>query len=96
MKTGIPKQFQLAGHTVKVRIVPASKWKHKDSVGAFNPNKYTIDILATITGTARQQVLCHEMFHALFYVAGQDELYQDEELVDRLGHLLQQALTTFA
>lgn len=95
MKTGIPKQFQLAGHTVKVRIVPAKRWKHKNSVGIFNPDKYTIEISASVTGSSRQQVLCHEIFHALFYVAGQDKLYEDEELVDRLGHLLQQVLTTF-
>lgn len=94
---GIPAQFQLAGHTIKVRIVPPSKWRHgKNAVGMFLPDLYRIDILSSTRGTNRQQVFCHELMHALLTVAGHDGLSSDEDLVDRLGHLLQQALTTFA
>jgi len=92
---GIPKQFQLAGHTIKVMVVPPRKWKHgKNCVGIWLPDEYRIEILSTCRGTNRQQVWAHEAIHALLDIAGHDDLSRDEQLVDRLGHLLQQMLTT--
>ena len=96
MNLGIPSKFHLAGHTINVRIVPPSKWKHgKNAVGMFLPDRYRIDIISSTHGTNRQQVFAHELVHALLTIAGHDKLSSDEELVDRLGHLLQQALTSF-
>lgn len=92
---GIPKKFQLLGHTIKVRVVPPSKWRHgKNCVGIWLPEQYRIDIISTVKGSHRQQVWCHELTHALLDLAGYEELSHDEQLVDRVGHLLQQALTT--
>jgi len=96
-KTGIPAQFQLAGHLIKVRIVAPSRWKHgKEAVGIFLPDRYRIDIISSTQGTNRQQVFTHELVHALLTIAGHDKLSNDENFVDRLGHLLQQAMTSFA
>jgi hypothetical protein len=39
-------------------------------------------------------VWAHEAIHAMLEIGGHDDLSQDEQLVDRLGHLLQQMLTT--
>jgi hypothetical protein len=93
---GIPKSFQLMGHTIKVRVIQPSKWRHgAKNVGHWNPNKYLIDVLAVQPESHRQQIFCHELMHALFDMAGHEALSQDEVLVDRMGHLIQQALTTF-
>ena len=90
---GIPKSFKLLGHTITVRVVPPSKWRHgKGCVGIYQPDKYRIDILAVQPESHRQQVFCHEFSHALLILAGRDDLSSDEQLVDQLGHLLQQAL----
>jgi hypothetical protein len=92
---GIPKRFQLAGHTIEVRTVPRSKWRHgKTCVGIWLPDAYRIEVLASLRGSNRQQVFTHELIHALLDVAGHDDLSRNEQLVDRLGHLLQQAMTT--
>ena len=95
--TGIPPTFQLAGHTLKVKVIKPSRWKHgKNAVGMFLPDSYEIHILSSTTGSNRQQVFVHELCHALLTIAGHDALSSDEDFVDRLGHLLQQALSTFA
>lgn len=96
-RDGIPKSFQLAGHTIRVRVVTDSHWQHgKDSLAIWLPHDYAIDIRRSLKGSNRQQVFCHEFCHALLDIAGHPKLSEDEDLVDRLGHLLQQALTTFA
>ena len=92
---GIPQHFQLAGHTIKVKVSPPSKWRHgKYCVGMWLPDKYEIHVISSCKGTNRQQVWAHEATHAMFDVAGHPDLSADEQLVDRLGHLLQQMLTT--
>lgn len=92
---GIPVRFQLTGHTIQVKVIPPSKWKHgKDTVGMWLPDKYEIHIISSCKGTNRQQVWAHEAVHAMLDVAGYTDLSHDEQLVDRLGHLLQQMLTT--
>jgi hypothetical protein len=92
---GIPKSFQLAGHTIEVRIVTPKKWRHgKDCVGIWLPDQYRIEIISSVRGSNRQQTWCHEAIHALLDIAGHDDLSRDEQLVDRLGHLLQQMLVT--
>jgi hypothetical protein len=58
------------------------------------PDQYRIEIVGTLKGTNRQQVFLHEAVHAILDVAGYYELSEDEALVDRVSHLLQQMLTT--
>jgi hypothetical protein len=95
IEDGIPKQFKLAGHTICIANMPAKKWKHgKDCVGMWMPDQYRIEIIGTLKGTNRQQVFLHEAVHAILDVAGYYELSEDEALVDRVSHLLQQMLTT--
>lgn len=92
---GIPKQFQLAGHTVSVVNVPKSKWKHgKGCVGMWLPEGYRIELLSSLKGTNRQQVFMHEAVHAILDVAGYYELSADEALVDRVSHLLHHMLVS--
>jgi hypothetical protein len=61
------------------------------------PNECRIEIHGALTGTARQQAFMHEATHALLDVAGySNTLSTDEELVDRVAHLLLQMISTFS
>jgi hypothetical protein len=92
---GIPKSFQLMGHTITVVNVTPRKWKHsKDCVGMWLPSENRIELLTTLKGTNRQQTFMHEATHAILDTAGYHKLSEDEDLVDRVAHLLQQMLTT--
>ena len=94
---GVPSQFQLAGHTITVVTVPKSRWKYKNAVALWMPNECRIEIHGALTGTARQQAFMHEATHALLDVAGySNTLSTDEELVDRVAHLLLQMISTFS
>lgn len=93
---GIPKSFRLAAHKIDVVNVPRKKWKHGvDCVGIWLPDQYRIEILSSLRGTNRQQVFVHEMLHAVFDIAGFEELSRNEAIIDSLAHLLAQALITF-
>lgn len=95
MATGIPARFQLLGHTITVRVVPRSRWRHgKQIVGIWMPDRLRIDLLADPIGTQLQATFCHELTHALLDMMNH-ELSGDEKFVDNLGALLQQALTSF-
>lgn len=90
----IPRSFKLAGHTIEVRIVRPSRWAHGNCEGAWWPSRKRIELLSTLKGTHLEQRFFHELVHALFDISGHEELSRDENLVDRLGHLLHQAQTT--
>jgi hypothetical protein len=92
---GIPKKFQLLGHTITVKVVPQYMWIHgMCCICICVPYDHRIEILSTAKGSYRQQVWAHEVVHAMLDLAGYENLSHDEQLVDRLGHLLQQMLTT--
>jgi hypothetical protein len=95
VSSGIPKEFQLLAHTIKVRVIPRSKWRHgKNVVGMWMPDKLRIDLIADPIETQLQATFCHELCHALLDMMNHN-LSRDEVFVDNLGALLQQALTTF-
>lgn len=92
---GIPKTFNLAGHTITVVNVPPKKWKHgKECIGMWIPDQYRIELISSLKGTNRQQVFMHEAVHAILDVAGYYDMSADEVLVDRLSHLMHQMLVT--
>lgn len=93
-RTGIPKRFQLLGHVITVRIVPKSRWRHKDAVGIWEPDKLRISILGGQPMTALGQCFCHELTHAMLDMMSH-KLSRDEQFVDQFAHLLHNALTTF-
>lgn len=97
----IPRQFMLLGHTIHVRIVSKRDWEElaeihddiEDCEGFWIPDDNLIVLL-------RQQpskmfhCFGHELMHAILYYSG-SSLWADENLVDRTGALLAQALSTF-
>lgn len=102
----IPKRFKLLGHTIDVadneRLSFERNW-----TGAACYEECRIELMPISErypahSTKREQTFCHELSHFLLYYAGaaiNHELggkyaHQNEELVDLLGSLLHQALTT--
>lgn len=94
--TGIPTSFQLLGHTITVRVIPKSKWRHgKKAIGIWLPDKLTIHILHDPIESNLKAVFCHELTHAILDCFN-SKLSHDEAFVDNFGSLLAQALVTFS
>lgn len=103
----IPTRFKLLGHTIEV-VERHDLLQERDWSGAADYQKCKIELLpSTVTYTQAQskieQCFCHELSHFLLYFAGGavnhdlksgGYIHKNEELVDMLGHLLHQALTT--
>lgn len=79
-------------HTIKVKAVPAEKWKHADCVGFYNYEKQQIEIKDG-GGTMPAHIFTHELTHAILSAMGH-KLNNDEAFVDQFSGLLQQALET--
>lgn len=92
--TGIPSQLKLMGHTIKVKVIPKSRWRRKYCVGIWMPDKLRIELFDDGEASVVQHTFCHELTHAMLDMISH-ELSRDEKFVDQLGALLQQALTTF-
>lgn len=94
-RLGVPRRFELHGHTITVRILPLSRWPHaKNALGLYDPKLHRIDVRSDQPDTAIQQTFCHEFVHAVLG-AMDHKLYADEVFVDNFGSLLQQALASF-
>lgn len=92
---GVPKSFQLGGHTVKVLTIPLKKWPHGENVLAmWMPSELKIELRGDLEGSHRQAVWLHEVTHAVFDMACYHELSENEELVERVATFLHQILTT--
>lgn len=89
----IPKRFRLMGHVYIVRIVRQSEWKDPEAVGLFDNTAHEILILKADVATM-QQVLLHEIEHAILLAMGRDELYKDEPFVDLHAGMYHQILTS--
>lgn len=84
----LPEKFELLGQTINITH---SNKDMKDCWGKslfyeneirLHPELKNRDLYG--------QVYCHELAHFLFYVLAEDELCFNEELVDRVGHVLWQ------
>jgi len=94
----IPKAFSLLGHRIEV-VTDSSIMHSDDCVGMFEHRKQRISLMPSIGDfpipqSTIEQVFCHELVHALFFYAEKPKLFANEELVNLLGGLLHQALTT--
>ena len=87
---GIPRSFQMLGHTINVVIDLA------EDVGKFGDSDFALNQIRLFpTGCSRTAVLhtyWHEVTHFLLHYAGHQELSEDEVLVDVLGGLLAQVV----
>lgn len=97
----IPKRFKLLGSTIEVKDNQSLLISH-NWAGAADYNKHVIEIVPAsdafnVSETKIEQTFCHELMHFILYYGGgvvDGCIHQNEELVEILGCLLHQALTT--
>lgn len=106
----IPAAFQLGGHRFSVKQVSAREMKRLEAqhfpgdppepemlYGMFVPDMLLIYLRKPGKGLTRSvvmQAFWHEYAHAHLWVMG-DSRWENEAYVERTGHLLHQATSTF-
>jgi hypothetical protein len=97
----IPKRFKLLGATVEVvenpKLLVENCW-----AGSADYNQHVIEMMPLseafpVSKAKYEQTFCHELMHFLLYYGGaavEEALHQNEELVEQLGCMLHQVLTT--
>lgn len=94
----IPESFYLFGQ--KISVVAKESIESED--GNYGYAKFCKQIIeiqkpmagVTMTEQRQEQVFCHELMHWLFHMAEKPKLASDEELVNMMGNLLHQFMTT--
>jgi hypothetical protein len=89
-----PFEFELMGRTVTVQLKAAGFFNDPDCCGVWDLRAHVISILDDIPEAQQEQAFYHEFCHAAFDVLGYDALSEDERLVDLLGSLMQQMIST--
>ena len=90
----IPLSFQLFGQTIWVEMLDRLL-ENDDCVGQALYRKNLIQLQCSNRPTTNIEVtFCHEIVHWIFFVLSEDKLRQNEQLVDQIGRLLHQALST--
>jgi hypothetical protein len=96
----IPTSFQLGAYTIQVKLLDAEAMEAKtgglEVYGLFAPEELTIYLEKPSRSLKKAiivQTFWHEYFHAMFWVAGHKDQY-NEQVVDRCGHLTYQMITT--
>lgn len=91
MKLTIPKTFELAGRTWKVRRVK----RIKDAYGKCRASRCIIELSDECSdGPELMHTFLHELLHAVAYTRGDKKGFFDEYRIDSTSALLLQALTT--
>ena len=93
----IPKQFNIFGHTIKVKYVKDLQ-KNQDCYGKWDNDTLTISLqcptTATTQKTLQEQTFYHELAHAICDLTGYPELSKDEQFIDLFGSGLHQVQVT--
>lgn len=98
MKITIPKQFNILGHTIKVKMGNPIV-NGRIVAGSVDPNNNIIELATTIDGNPIGQSMLehtylHEITHLILDTMGENELYYNEKFVDLFAGLLHQVLIT--
>jgi len=100
--SNIPKSFKLFNQTITVHYDSEMLLKD-DNFGlcSYRQNKIFLQPSSETTPITKEQLeqtFYHELVHMLLYHGGEDDyspaLHKKEYLVDRIGQLLHQALST--
>ena len=90
----IPKEFQLMGHTIKIRYDRDEWLDELEAIGKWDHEKNEIWIHTKTEGTYREQTFLHEVRHAILYLLSYLKLHGDEKFVDQDAQLWHQFLTS--
>ena len=99
----IPSRFNLMGHTIKVEYQDDLVYSEgSQGLAKYAERKIVLQPRTPQTPTCDsnvEQVFCHELVHHLLELGAEGDieppLHMRECLVDRLGSLVHQALSTF-
>ena len=81
--------FKVGGINYQVKEVEYVEInENKNYLGSCTHSTATIEILKSLSKDRKEQVLVHELVHAILNEAGYDE--HDEDLVNRFGIVLHQ------
>ena len=87
----IPKSVNVAGIEFSVNEVETVIiGSNSDYAGSVSYTNGKIELLKELPKTRKEQVLVHEILHAVFFEAGYEE--HEEEMISRLGVVLYQVL----
>ena len=95
MKYKIPKNFDMGGQTIKVKVKPDVG---KDgAIGFYSSYENRIEVQTHLDGSLIdkskvEQTFWHEYAHCLLEHCRQDDLGANEDLVDLMGEFLYQSL----
>ena len=95
----IPKEFNLMGQTIKVEMQDNIA-QTEGATGVYYPSLQKILIQKSNSGNLYstkqiEQAFVHELIHSCLDILGYKKLYKNESFVDRLAHLIYQALESF-
>jgi hypothetical protein len=95
----IPNSFNVFGQIITIEYRKSLYKTHK-AIGLWEPNKNRILLQADtdkypISKDSIEQCLFHEITHVMLDKLGYNRLSEKEELVDRIGAVLHQIITTF-
>lgn len=87
----IPTEIIVAGITYKINLKDFIEIEgNRNYQGACRYTSTEIDVLSTTTIERQQEILVHELLHAILFESGFRE--HEEELVERVGKVLYQVL----
>lgn len=92
----IPKQFELMGHVIRVRMVDDLAYT-QDNTGTARYRDSELLLQKDNSGHRRKSFqiehdFCHELVHFILGRIGEEELNENEQFVDLFGGLLYQAM----
>ena len=95
MKVRIPKQIELAGNTIKIKVMNDIEMDGAVGLSKFNQNE--ILVRRKLDGELipidiRSQTYAHELVHFILHVMNEHEVNNNEKFVDTFGQLLYQAM----
>ena len=80
----IPRSVKIGPYDFRVRLVGATAFKDdKEQAGGVDFQQFRIEILRSLPRAKKQEVLLHEIWHAVHYIAGvgDDKPRTDEEWI---------------
>lgn len=90
----VPLEFKLLNRSYSVEHMSEELHRGAEAYGMHWQDKARIEVYVGGPDEHCEHTFYHELFHALFEAAGKPDLSKDEELVDVLGGLLHQYMTT--